>query len=238
MSDEVCLKKPRHIAFIMDGNGRWAKERGFNRNKGHQEGAKTVNMCVEQCIKHNIPWLTLFAFSSENWNRPEDEVKSLMKLLHQFLSEKTDEMIKNKIKLHVIGDLSRLPSKTQKLLLETIKKTTSHERLNVVLALSYGSRQEIIKAAKEIAFSVKKNKISPEDIDETLFSGHLYTAGMPDPDLLIRTSGEYRISNFLLWQISYSELYITDKFWPEFSENDFEEAIANYSIRQRRFGGI
>lgn len=238
MSSSIPSPLPRHIAVIMDGNGRWARERGLSRNKGHRAGADTVAMCVEQCGKLDIPWLTLYAFSSENWNRPRTEVEALMLLLHDFLKEKSADLIKKKIRLHAIGDLGRLPSRTQKLLRDTMERTAAFDHFNLVLALSYGSRMEIVKAARELAREAAEGRLDPDAISEEMFSDHLYTAGMPDPDLLIRTSGELRISNFLLWQNSYAEIHITDKYWPDFTKEDFMAALEDYSRRQRRFGAL
>lgn len=238
MFETPSSKLPVHIAFIMDGNGRWAGEHGLSRAKGHKAGAETVGMCVDKCAELGIPWLTFYAFSSENWNRPKAEVEALMVLLHDFLKKKSAEMIKKNVRLHAIGDLGRLPGKTQKLLLETIEKTAGNDKLNVVLALSYGSRMELVEAARKMARDAIEGKLLPENITEESFSRYLYTAGMPDPDLLIRTSGEFRISNFLLWQISYTEIYVTQKYWPDFSETDLLDAIKDFTCRQRRFGKL
>lgn len=238
MTDIPPEKIPRHVACIMDGNGRWAKERGLPRRKGHRAGADTVGRVVDSCIAQGIPWLTLYAFSSENWNRPKAEVQALMLLLHDFLKKKTSEMMSKNIRLHAIGDLSKIPERTRTLLNASIKRTEGNTALNLVLALSYGSRLEIVEAAQALAIQVKEGKITPEEINEKTFSSHLYTAGMPDPDLLIRTSGENRVSNFLLWQISYAEIYVTPKFWPDFSDEDFLIALKDYAGRSRRFGGI
>lgn len=238
MSHSFKDNLPNHVACIMDGNGRWAKERGLNRNKGHRAGAETVSLVVDECIDLGIKWLTLYAFSSENWNRPKTEVEALMVLLHEFLKKKASEMINKKIRLHAIGDLERLPKRTQALLNKTIEETASNDKMNLVLALSYGSRMEIVRATQQIAQKVAAGELQPEEITEDVFSSNLYTAGMPDPDLLIRTSGELRISNFLLWQISYSEIHVTNKLWPDFDKTDFILALEDYSKRQRRFGGI
>lgn len=222
----------------MDGNGRWAKERGLTRNQGHRAGADTVSMCAECCGKLNIPWLTLYAFSSENWNRPKAEVEALMILLHDFLKKKSKEMIEKGIRMHAIGDLSRLPAKTRQMLEDTIERTKDNDKLNLVLALSYGSRMEIVRAAQRMAQEVRDGNLDPDLITEEAFSQHLYTANMPDPDLLIRTSGEFRLSNFLLWQISYAEIYVTDKYWPDFTKDDFMAALDDYASRERRFGAL
>ncbi len=229
---------PQHIAFIMDGNGRWAKERGLSRKEGHQAGADTVALVVEECRKLNIPWVTLYAFSSENWNRPKAEVEALMYLLHEFLKKKSKELIEKKIRLHAIGNLERLPAKTLKLLNKTMEATREFDQLNLVLALSYGSRMEIADAARAIARKAASGELDPDTITEDTISRHLYTADIPDPDLLIRTSGEYRISNFLLWQISYTEIIVSQKNWPEFGAEDFQAALNDYSGRHRRFGAL
>lgn len=231
-------KMPRHIACIMDGNGRWAKKRLLPRKAGHRAGADTVERCVDYCMAHEIPWLTLYAFSSENWSRPKAEVEALMILLHDFLKKHSQKMKEKGIRLHAIGDLSRLPEKTRHLLEESIQETSSNTQLNLVLALSYGSRAEIVSAAQKIATRVATGELKAEEITEQTLSEHLYTANMPDPDLLIRTSGEMRISNFLLWQISYAEIYVTDVLWPDFSTENLHEAVSNYASRNRRFGGV
>lgn len=231
-------KIPHHVACIMDGNGRWAHERDLPRRRGHRAGADTVGRIVDACISQKIPWLTLYAFSSENWNRPKAEVHALMLLLHDFLKKKTSEMMTKNIRLHAIGDLSKIPARTRTLLEASMKRTENNTALNLVLALSYGSRVEIVEAARTIALQVQAGDMTPEEINEKTFSSHLYTNGMPDPDLLIRTSGENRVSNFLLWQISYAEIYVTPKFWPDFSEEDFLVALKDYAGRSRRFGGI
>ncbi len=229
---------PRHVACIMDGNGRWAKSRGMMRHKGHRAGADAVNRILDSCLEAGIPWLTLYAFSSENWCRPRVEVEALMHLLHEFLKMELKTLMSKDIRLHAIGDLSRLPEKTSILLQNTIDQTAGNTSLNLVLALSYGSRAEILRAVRKIAEESRNGKLDPSDITEELFCSHLYTSGMPDPDLLIRTSGENRISNFLLWQISYSEIHVTDTLWPDFTKEDFFEALRDYAGRQRRFGGV
>jgi len=237
LQDQIDKNKlPNHLAVIMDGNGRWAKLKGFLRNKGHEKGAKTVKAVVEACAEINIPFLTLYAFSTENWNRPKLEVELLMKLLVSSLRKELKTLQKNNIKLNAIGNIDSLPLKTQKELLDVIDKTKSNSRMTLTLALSYGSREEIIKTIKEISLKVKNNLISPENIDESLINSHLYTQNLPDVDLLIRTSGEQRISNFLLWQIAYAELYFTDILWPDYTKDNLFEAILNYQNRERRFG--
>jgi undecaprenyl diphosphate synthase len=229
-------KLPQHLAVIMDGNGRWAKSKGLLRAKGHEKGAKTVKTIVEACVEINIPFLTLYAFSTENWNRPKLEVQLLMRLLVSSLKKELKTLQKNNIKLHAIGNLDALPKKTHKELLDVIEKTKTNTRMTLTLALSYGAREEIIKSIKEISLKVKNNIISHENIDESLINTHLYTRNLPDVDLLIRTSGERRISNFLLWQIAYAELYFTDILWPDYSKDNLFEAIINYQNRERRFG--
>ena len=229
---------PRHVACIMDGNGRWERQRDLPRRQGHRAGADTVGRVVDACIARGIPWLTLYAFSSENWNRPKTEVHALMLLLYDFLKKKTSEMMKKNIRLHAIGDLAKLPDKTRKLLETSIKKTEGNTALNLVMALSYGSRQEIAEAAQKLARQVQEGILTPDAINEDMLAANLQTAGMPDPDLLIRTSGENRVSNFLLWQISYAEIHVTEKLWPDFSEEDFSDALKDYAARSRRFGKI
>lgn len=231
-------KMPGHIACIMDGNGRWAHKRSLPRRAGHRAGADTVERCVDFCIDHGIPWLTLYAFSSENWNRPKAEVQALMLLLHEFLKKRLRDMQKKGVRLHAIGDISRLPKRTREMLERSIEQTAGNTTVNLVLALSYGSRAEITGAARKIAEKIAAGKLQPEAVTEETFSRHLDTAGMPDPDLLIRTSGEMRISNFLLWQISYTEIYVTDTLWPDFMEQDMEAALKDYARRSRRFGSI
>lgn len=227
---------PKHLAIIMDGNGRWAKQKGMLRAFGHENGTKSVRTTVESCAKLGIKNLTLYAFSTENWNRPKLEVDTLMKLLINSLKKELDTLIKNDIKLNSIGNLENLPKSVQKELLEVIEKTKQNNRMTLTLALSYGSREEILNAVKKIADKVKNNIISTDSIDESIFNNHLYTHDLPDVDLVIRTSGEHRISNFLLWQIAYAEFYFTDVLWPDFSEDNLYEAIISYQKRERRFG--
>jgi len=229
-------KLPHHIAIIMDGNGRWAKKRGLLRNLGHKSGAKTVKKVVEACAEINVNYLTLYAFSTENWNRPKLEVELLMKLLISSLKKELKTLQKNNIKLTTIGNVDMLPESVHKELLDVIEKTKNNDRLTLSLALSYGSREELIKTIKEISLKVKNNLISPENIDKSVINNHLYTRNLPDVDLLIRTSGEQRISNFLLWQIAYAELYFTEVLWPDFTKENLFEAILNYQNRERRFG--
>ncbi len=229
-------KLPKHLAVIMDGNGRWAKKQGLFRTFGHENGTKAVREIVEACAALPIPYLTLYAFSTENWNRPKIEVETLMKLLVSSLKNEIKTLQDNQIKLNAIGNLDALPKKARRELLDVIDKTNSNTRMTLTLALSYGSREEIIKTIKEISDKVKNNLISPSSIDESVINNHLYTRDLPDVDLLIRTSGELRISNFLLWQIAYAELYFTDTLWPDYRKDHLFEAIINYQKRERRFG--
>lgn len=227
---------PNHLAVIMDGNGRWAKIKGLFRTAGHEQGATAVKEIVEGCGKLGVKHLTLYAFSTENWNRPKLEVRTLMKLLVSSLKKEISTLQEHKIKLNAIGKIDLLPSKVHKELLEVMEKTKHNEKLILTLALSYGSREEISKTVKDLCFKVKNNIISPDDIDEQVINEHLYTRDLPDVDLLIRTSGEQRISNFLLWQIAYAELFFTDVLWPDFNKEHLFEAILNYQNRERRFG--
>jgi undecaprenyl diphosphate synthase len=227
-----------HIAIIMDGNGRWAKERGLPRAEGHRAGAESIREVTEACIELGVKYLTLYAFSSENWNRPKNEVDALMKLLDRFLDDKAQELDRQNIRLHAIGDLDRLPAATRKRLDRIQQQTKHHDSMTLVLALSYGSREEITHAVRSIASGVAAGRISPEEIDGQLVSQHLYTRDIPDPDLLIRTSGEMRLSNFLLWQISYSEIVIVKKMWPDFRQGDLFAAVDEYKKRHRRFGAL
>lgn len=229
-------KVPTHIAVIMDGNGRWAKEKGKARIFGHKNALTAVRETIEGSAEIGVKFLTLYAFSSENWNRPRLEVIALMELLVSSIKKELKTLQKNKIKLQAIGDLSLLPSKGQRELKSAIEETKDNDRMTLVLALSYGSRDEILSATKQLARDVKNGEISVDDIDEARFSKYLATNSIPDPDLLIRTSGESRISNFLLWQIAYSELLFVDKFWPDFRKEDVFRAIENYQKRERRFG--
>ena len=231
-------KVPTHVAIIMDGNGRWAKKRNRERIYGHREGVDSVKAVVEAAGEIGVKYLTLYAFSSENWSRPKEEVEALMSLLVQGIHDELDNIMKQNVRIRVIGDLSKLKPEVRQAVEESIEKTRNNTALNVVIALSYGSRDEIVSAVKEIARKVKEGKLDVEDISQETISGHLYTAGIPDPDLLIRTSGEIRISNFLLWQISYTELYFTPILWPDFKQEQFFEAIYNYQQRERRFGKI
>lgn len=227
---------PKHLAIIMDGNGRWAKQKGMLRAFGHENGTKAVRTTVETCAKLGIENLTLYAFSTENWNRPKLEVDTLMKLLINSLKNELKTLTENNIKLNTIGNFEKLPTSAQKELSQVISKTKDNNRMTLTLALSYGSREEIISAVKSISTKVKNNIISTDAIDESIINQHLYTQNLPDVDLLIRTSGEHRISNFLLWQIAYAELYFTEVLWPDFREKDLYEAIISYQKRERRFG--
>lgn len=229
-------KLPIHIAIIMDGNGRWAKQKGNSRIFGHKNGVRSVRETVEAAAELQISFLTLYAFSTENWNRPRTEINALMSLLVSSLNKEIGTLIKNNVRLLAVGDISSLPSKVQKELNEAIETTKNNDGLSLVLALSYSSRWEIVNAVKKISNDIESNKISSDDINENMFVSYLSTANIPDPELLIRTSGEFRISNFLLWQIAYTELYFTEKFWPDFRKEDFYQAINNFQKRERRFG--
>jgi undecaprenyl diphosphate synthase len=227
---------PRHIAIIMDGNGRWARQRGFPRVMGHREGIKAVRRVVEAAASLNLEVLTLFAFSVENWNRSPKEVDALMNMLPEFLKKETPDMMKNNIRFQTIGRTKGLPDFVQESLEQTRRTTEKNSGLNLVLALNYGGRTELVDAIQRVAQEVSKGNLSTAQIDEHLISQYLYTRGLPDPDLLIRTSGEMRVSNFLLWQISYTEIYVSKKFWPDFTREDLLEAIRDYQQRERRFG--
>ncbi len=227
---------PKHLAIIMDGNGRWAKKQGLLRAFGHESGTKSVKRIIEASAKLGIEFLTLYAFSTENWNRPKLEVDTLMRVLINSLKKEVTTLQDNNIKLNAIGNLEQLPQSAQKELQDVIHKTKNNTRLTLTLALSYGSREEIVNAVKNISNKVKNNIISIDSIDDSIINEHLYTQNLPDVDLLIRTSGEHRISNFLLWQIAYAELYFTDILWPDFKEEDLYEAIISYQKRERRFG--
>lgn len=229
---------PRHVAVIMDGNGRWAKNRGLPRIKGHQAGAESVRAILKACRKFNIEYLTLYAFSSENWIRPRPEVTGLMALLKKFLRDQSFELHENQVKLRVIGHVQDLPSSVQSELARVIDETAHYSKGTLTLALSYGGRTELTDAMRAIARKVKDGKLNPSAISEKTIQQHLYAPDIPDPDLMIRTSGEMRISNFLLWQLSYAELYITPVLWPDFREPEFAAALENYQQRHRRFGDI
>ena len=227
---------PKHLAIIMDGNGRWAKQQGLLRALGHESGTKSVKVIIESSAKLGIEFLTLYAFSTENWNRPKLEVETLIKVLINSLKKELVTLQKNNIKLNAIGNLEKLPKSAQKELLDVIDKTKDNTQMTLTLALSYGSREELVNAVRNICNKVKNNIISIDTIDDSIINEHLYTQNLPDVDLLIRTSGEHRISNFLLWQIAYAELYFTDILWPDFKEQDLYEAIISYQKRERRFG--
>jgi undecaprenyl diphosphate synthase len=229
---------PRHIAIIMDGNGRWAKQRGLPRIKGHEEGAKAVRECTEGCGDLKVEFLTLYAFSAENWQRPRTEVIALMKLLEKFLKEKTPELLEKNVRLQAIGRLTDLPEACQNQLHRSIEATAKNDGLTLILALSYGARLEIIDGIKSLLRAVELGHIDKGMIDVEMFSKHLYTRYYPDPDLLIRTSGEMRLSNFLLWQLSYTEMYVTPKLWPDFTKKDLQEAVEEFGRRQRRYGAV
>ena len=233
---EMSETLPRHLAIIMDGNGRWAKGMGRPRALGHEEGAKMVKRIVKSCAEKGIEYLTLFAFSTENWLRPKKEVNTLMRILVKFLRSELQTLVEKDIQLRTIGDTKNLPEVVQSELEEVVTQTKSNTRMVLTLALSYGSRQEIANAVQEISAKVKKGLISPSDIDEKLINSHLYTCFMPGVDLLIRTSGEYRLSNFMLWQCAYAELYFTDTYWPDFDAKELDKALASYQKRERRFG--
>ena len=235
MEQELDIKRiPRHIAIIMDGNGRWAKERGKERSYGHQAGVDTVRRITSECVRLGVKFLTLYTFSTENWSRPETEIAALMGLV---LSSLEDEIfMKNNVRFQVVGDIQRLPQSVQDKLQETMEHTAQNTAMTMVVALSYSSRWELTRAAQSIARDVKEGTLQPEDITEELMNERLETAFMPDPELLIRTGGELRISNYMLWQIAYSELYFCDTYWPDFDEANLHQAIASYQARQRRFG--
>ena len=237
LKNEIHIDQlPQHLAIIMDGNGRWAKQKGKLRVFGHEKGSKAVKQVVEGCAELGVKNLTLYAFSTENWNRPKLEVQTLMKLLISSLKKEIKTLQKNNIKLNAIGNLNDLPSKVYKELMDVIELTKSNSQLTLTIALSYGSRDELVNVVKQISVKVKNNIISSEKIDESVINEHLYTQNLPDVDLLIRTSGEQRISNFLLWQIAYAELYFTNVFWPDFTKEHLYKAIVNYQKRERRFG--
>ncbi|WP_315358613.1 isoprenyl transferase [Prevotella nigrescens] len=235
MVEVLDMKRiPRHIAIIMDGNGRWATERNKPRSFGHQAGVETVRRITSECTRLGVKYLTLYTFSTENWNRPSDEIAALMGLV---LTSLEDEVfMKNNVRFQVIGDIGRLPSAVAEKLRETIEHTSKNDAMTMVVALSYSARWELTEATKQIAAKVQKGELKIDDIDENIINGHLCTNFMPDPDLLIRTGGEFRISNYLLWQLAYSELYFCDTYWPDFNESDLHKAIIDYQSRQRRFG--
>ena len=234
----MFTRVPRHIAVIMDGNGRWAKQRGWPRSRGHLEGANAVRRCVEGCLDLGVEFLTLYAFSTENWQRPKEEVKTLMDLLQKFLKDYTSEMAGRGVHFEAIGRLSELPADCQLQLDEAKKATIANHKLTAILAVNYSGRAEIVDAIKKISSDVLRGDLATNEIDADLFAGYLHTGQWPDPDLLIRTSGEMRISNFLLWQLAYTEIYVTKKFWPDFAREDLVEAVEEFAQRQRRYGGV
>jgi len=235
--DEIDITRlPNHLAIIMDGNGRWAKKQGFLRAFGHERGSKSVKDNIKTCADLGIEYLTLYAFSTENWNRPRIEVETLMKLLIKSLRKELKTLQENNVKMNAIGNLEKLPKSAQDELFDVMEKTKHNTKMTLTLALSYGSREEIVNAVRNISDKVKNNIISIDDIDDSIINEHLYTQNLPEVDLLIRTSGEHRISNFLLWQIAYAELYFTDVLWPDFKDKDLYEAIISYQKRERRFG--
>jgi len=237
LKDKINTDKlPVHIAIIMDGNGRWAKKYGQDRIFGHHQGVESVRKVSEAAAKLGVKYLTLYTFSTENWNRPQNEVDALMSLLVETIQNEVVTLNKNNIRLHAIGDLKSLPPKNYQLLREAIAETCHNDRMTLTMAISYSSKWEITEAARQIALKIENKNLKASEITEDLFAGYLNTAGIPDPELLIRTSGEMRVSNYLLWQIAYSELYFTPKLWPEFGEEDLYEAIINYQNRERRFG--
>lgn len=238
LSPEAKANLPKHVAVIMDGNGRWAKQRHLPRVEGHRAGAESARVIIRTAGELGIKYLTLYAFSAENWNRPKDEVDALMKYLVHYLKSETPELNKNNVRLEVIGQIYRLPENVQEHLKKSIATLSKNNGLTLVMALSYGSRIEIVEAVRSIAAKVREGKLDPADINEEAISQHLWTRNIPDPDLLIRTSGEMRISNFLLWQISYTELVVTQTFWPDFRKPQFYAALEEYTRRHRRFGGL
>ncbi len=237
LKEQIDLNRlPQHIAVIMDGNGRWAKQRGQNRIFGHRNGVQSVRDTAEACAELGVKHLTVYAFSSENWNRPQMEVSALMTLLLKTLNSELKTLLKNDIRLGAVGDIDSLPKSVAKQLQDAIDKTAHCKRMELILALSYSGKNEITQAARKLALEVKKGNLQPEEITEELIAKNLYTAGRPDPELMIRTSGEKRVSNFLLWQLAYAEFYFTEIFWPEFSKEELYKAILEYQNRERRFG--
>jgi undecaprenyl diphosphate synthase len=236
--EKMVNQVPKHVAIIMDGNGRWARQRGWPRSRGHLEGAKAVKACVEACLELGIQYLTLYAFSTENWQRPKEEVDTLMGLLRKFLRDYTRDLAGRGIRLQAIGRLTELPEDCQEELREAISQTANNDKLTTILAINYSGRSEIIDGIKRVAEEVRANRLDPDDLTAEKFSQFLYTRQWPDPDLLIRTSGEMRISNFLLWQLSYTEMYVTGTLWPDFKQEDLLEAVTEFGRRQRRYGGV
>lgn len=239
--EETIIDKtniPAHIAVIMDGNGRWAKERNLPRTMGHRAGMDTIRKMVKESSKLGVRYLTLYAFSTENWKRPEEEVTALMKLVVEFIGKEINELHKNEVVFNVIGDTSKLPPVCREAIFSAKEKTKNNKGLTLNIALNYGGRDEIVSGVKKIAQEILDNSIKVEDIDEELISNHLYTSGMPDPDIVIRPSGELRLSNYLLWQSAYSEFWFSNINWPDFTERDLHKAISDYQNRNRRFGGV
>lgn len=237
LKNKIDLSRmPVHVAIIMDGNGRWAQNRGLDRLYGHQEGVTSVKKAIETANNIGVKYLTLYTFSTENWNRPQEEIDALMELMVIAIKRELPEMMEEQVRLNVIGDIEQLPPHTKETLISCIEETSGNTGLNLVLAISYSSRWEITAAVKNIATEVISGKLDLNNVDEALVSQHLTTRNIPDPDLLIRTGGEFRISNFLMWQLSYSELYFTDVYWPDFREENLYEAIVDYQKRERRFG--
>lgn len=237
-TDNSERSDPVHVAIIMDGNGRWAQSRGLPRGKGHEAGAESVRAVVRACRDHGVQYLTLYAFSVENWKRPRTEIQGLMRLLRRFLDHEERLLHEQQVRLRVIGRLSDLPSLVQKKLNALMRETEQYTAGQLILALSYGGRTEIAEAARKISERVRNGELDPADVNEDVVAAHLYLPDVPDPDLLIRTSGEMRLSNFLLWQLSYAELYTTPVLWPDFREPEFAEAIRAYRLRDRRYGGV
>jgi undecaprenyl diphosphate synthase len=237
-NDMDPAKLPKHVAIIMDGNGRWARKRALNRIRGHEEGSESVRAVVRASREIGIHWLTLYAFSEENWQRPKYEIEALMRLLKRFLVSELGEMLDNGIRFQAIGRVRKLPHHLQQILDETAEKTSHNQDMVLTLALSYGGRQELSDAMTEIARGIESGKLTSGEISEELISRHLYTAGMPDPDFLIRTGGEYRVSNFLLWQIAYAEIFTTSTQWPDFKKEEYLQALEDYQRRERRFGAV
>ena len=235
---EIQLSRPRHVAIVMDGNGRWAQERGLPRSEGHRAGTAAVQRVVEACQEFGIRYLTLYAFSTENWKRPAGEIRALMGLLREFLDERLEDMLKKGIRLNVIGQTARLPRFVRSRLQRVMERTAGGTEGTLTLALSYGSRSEITDAVRQIATAAQAGSLDPKDITEATVAAHLYTAGLPDPDLVIRTAGEKRLSNFLMWQLSYAEFWFTDRCWPEFDRDLLQQALDEFGHRQRRFGGL
>jgi undecaprenyl diphosphate synthase len=234
----MSTKYPKHIAVIMDGNGRWARKRGLPRSRGHLEGANSARQCVEACLEIGVEYLTLYTFSTENWRRPKEEVDTLMGLLQKFLKDYTADLRKRSVKLEVIGRLQEIPPGVQRQLRESMQATADGKNLTTILAVNYSGRTEIVDATKKIVEEVIAGRLAKDDIDVEVFQKCLYTRNWPDPDLFIRTSGEMRISNFLLWQLSYTEIYVTQKLWPDFRRQDLIEAVQEFGRRNRRYGGI